>query len=490
MDVDHVPDDSHFVSIADVGGLNQMRESREDQKVVVAQKHKESTEGCDIGTRVQSDSIIGHGEFVWQHTLAVISKGSTGHGLSQGASCGEPETRERVDALLESELKPTGNGALCFYEASVQKRVEEVEETFEKLGMLGGVHPSMITRKQSNQFHARTKLSAPDLMQVMYGIDDPSLLWSITTERVQYPADLTDSEGVKVLPRRFAAHHHILHLKAFEQSADVPVDETGYCYFSAHNQIQPFFLPNESVSATLLHSGPCLSDAPDEHCLFSMNAEAKVTVTVFNHDFPINVLLDSGATKMLINERWMNEFDKIHKLPRYRIPSRYVRIGNGQKHHITHAAKVTIVFERKPIEIIALIMPGMDDPLDLVIGSKSLFELEASLNYQRVQVEIHDHTIPLATMEKTVLHAHEETLLPITMEGIPLHWTESLAIAKLFFPQLMQHCVNYLTTQVHCDVQGHAVLALRNDTSESITLPKHTRVGVLDLRSVGYFHKS
>ncbi len=113
-----------------------------------------------------------------------------------------------------------------------------------------------------------------------------------------------------------------------------------------------------------------------------MNAEAKITATVFNHDFPIKVLLDSGTTKMLINERWMNKFDKIHKLPRYCIPSRYVCIGNGQKHYITHAAKVTIVFEGKPVEIIALIMSGMDDPLDLVIGSKSLFELEASLNYQ------------------------------------------------------------------------------------------------------------
>ncbi len=201
MDVNHMPDDSHFVSIANVGRLNQMRESREDQKVILAQKHKESTDGRDIGTLVQSDGTNGHGEFGWQHTLAVISEGSTGHGLSQGASCGEPVMRERVDALLESELMPTGNSALCFYEASVQKRVEEVKETFEKLGMSGGVHPSVITRKQSNQFRARTKLLAPDLMQVMYGIDDPSLLWSIATERVQYPADLTDSEGVKVLPR-------------------------------------------------------------------------------------------------------------------------------------------------------------------------------------------------------------------------------------------------------------------------------------------------
>ena len=94
------------------------------------------------------------------------------------------------------------------------------------------------------------------------------------------------------------------------------------------------------------------------------------------------------------------------------------------------------------------------------------------------------------TTEKTVLHAHEETILPIVMESLPMHWTDSLAIANLYFPQLMQQCVNHLTTQVHCDVQGHAVLALRNDTNESITLPKHTRVGVLDLRSVGYFHKS
>ncbi len=94
------------------------------------------------------------------------------------------------------------------------------------------------------------------------------------------------------------------------------------------------------------------------------------------------------------------------------------------------------------------------------------------------------------TTEKTVLHAHEETLLPIAMENLPMHWTDSLAIAKLFVPQLMQHCVNHLTTQVHCNVQGHTVLALRNNTDESITLPKHTRVGVLDLRSVGYFHKS
>ena len=134
--------------------------------------------------------------------------------------------------------------------------------------MSGGTHPSVIARKQSNQFHARTKLSAPDLMQVMYGIHDPSLLWSIATEHVQYLADLTESEGVIVLPRRFAMHHHILHLKAFEQSADIPVDETGYRYFLVHNQIQPFFLPNKLVSASLLQSGPCLSDVPDKHCFF------------------------------------------------------------------------------------------------------------------------------------------------------------------------------------------------------------------------------
>ncbi len=96
----------------------------------------------------------------------------------------------------------------------------------------------------------------------------------------------------------------------------------------------------------------------------------------------------------------------------------------------------------------------------------------------------------LSQQQKRLLHTHKETLLPIAMESIPMHWTESLPIAKVFFPQLMQHCVNHLTTQVHCDIQGHAVLALCNDTSESITLPKHTHVGVLDLRSVGYFHKT
>ncbi len=126
MDINHAPDDSHFVSIANVGRLNQMCKSREDQKVTLAQKHEESTEGCDNGTRVQSDGAIGHGKFGWQHTLVEICEGYTGHGLSQGASCGEPVMRERVNVLLESELTPTENGALCFYEASVQKRVEEV----------------------------------------------------------------------------------------------------------------------------------------------------------------------------------------------------------------------------------------------------------------------------------------------------------------------------------------------------------------------------
>ncbi len=92
MDVDHAPDDSHFVSIADIGRLNQARESREDQKVTLAQKHAESMEGCDTGTRVQSDSTCGHGKFGWQHTLAEICESSTGHGLSQGVSCGEPVT--------------------------------------------------------------------------------------------------------------------------------------------------------------------------------------------------------------------------------------------------------------------------------------------------------------------------------------------------------------------------------------------------------------
>ncbi len=50
MDVDHAPVDSHFVSNADVGRLDQTCESREDQKVTLAQKHMESIEGGDSGT--------------------------------------------------------------------------------------------------------------------------------------------------------------------------------------------------------------------------------------------------------------------------------------------------------------------------------------------------------------------------------------------------------------------------------------------------------
>lgn len=121
------------------------------------------------------------------------------------------------------------------------------------------------------------------------------------------------------------------------------------------------------------------------------------------------------------------------------------QVGNGQQRKIAHAVKHTTDFSGNLIEIMAIIKPRMDDPLDLVVGSKLEFELEGLMNYQDVLAEVRKTTIPLHVHQQ-VPRTYEVANILLAMNQIPSYWTQSVALSKNFVPQLMSQHVKHLMT--------------------------------------------
>ena len=120
------------------------------------------------------------------------------------------------------------------------------------------------------------------------------------------------------------------------------------------------------------------------------------------------------------------------------------------------------------------------DNVDMVLGIKNLFKLEGVIDSRESSFRFLSRSIPIFPQEQVIVKPGEKKLIPI--EAPFIEEISGMAIVKILDQGQKMPMMLKLKF-----IRNKATLDITNNTKETIIFDKKTSIGILDLRSLGYY---
>ena len=108
----------------------------------------------------------------------------------------------------------------------------------------------------------------------------------------------------------------------------------------------------------------------------------------------VTTLMDTGCSKPFLNRKFYNKHPYLHKLPHYPIQLIGVIVADDGVIKVTEAIQFMIRFHGHVFEFIAY-LADMSETFDFVIGQKSMYELEATVDYNNLAFTLLKRSLPV-----------------------------------------------------------------------------------------------
>ena len=99
----------------------------------------------------------------------------------------------------------------------------------------------------------------------------------------------------------------------------------------------------------------------------------------------VTTFMDTGCSKPILNRKFYNKHPYLHKLQHYQIQSIGVIVADDGVIKVTEAIQLMVRFHGHVFQSTAY-LADMSETFDCVIEQKSMYELEATVDYNRVGV--------------------------------------------------------------------------------------------------------
>ena len=186
-------------------------------------------------------------------------------------------------------------------------------------------------------------------------------------------------------------------------------------------------------------------------------------------DTECQILLDTGATKSYMSTSYYLRCKTLHALPKFSSNTQRIQVGNGQYVSVLFVIPVIINIQGHRFKIFTLVSE-IHDNVDLVMGMKNIFELEGVIDSRDSCFSFLSRSIPffpVTTVE----------IMPKTQKGL-----SGMAMVKIL--DIKEQTTNMIKLKF---IRNKAVLKVTNKTHESVTFGKTKMMGIIDLRSLGFY---
>ena len=199
----------------------------------------------------------------------------------------------------------------------------------------------------------------------------------------------------------------------------------------------------------------------DNHIPFDGRGMSKAYL--FNRT-PMKLFFDSRASRSYLSKKFYDSNPLLHDMPKFLTTCTGIRIGNG--------SVIPILFMTcgHTFEIFTIVAE-IDDDMDLVFGFKNMVETEGEYDFI-------GRSIPIFPQNDLDVPAEEKAYIKVKAPFC--NKLSGMICAKLFGRDM----VHTLRVKFQ-DNQG--IVQFRNGSDETAQLRKDKAVGILDLRSIGYF---
>ena len=191
------------------------------------------------------------------------------------------------------------------------------------------------------------------------------------------------------------------------------------------------------------------------------------------------ILLDTGASKSYMSKSYYLRCNSLHNLPKFASRTQRIQVGNGQYVGVLFVIPVIVEINGHRLEVFTLVSEIFDN-IDMVLGIKNLFELEGVIDTRESSFRFLSRSIPIFPREQVVIELGEKKLIlietPFTEE------ISGMAIVKIIDQEQKMPMMLKLKF-----IRNKATLDITNNSTETIIFDKKTSIGILDLRSLGYY---
>ena len=196
-------------------------------------------------------------------------------------------------------------------------------------------------------------------------------------------------------------------------------------------------------------------------------------------------LVDTGATRNILHINSLKDHPLLREYPITKIQPAPLYMADNHKVLIKELITFVIFIDGHFFELTAQVMNTVDR-FDLIIGTKSMFELEGNINYPTMQVTFRARSLPIVPKKTQNVLPNKTELFSCVVPGLPIECNHlnTEVVAKLL-SGLPERTVQTVKLQLyHGELQVKCTNATPN---KKLVFKAGEVIGYLDLRSLGYF---
>ena len=191
------------------------------------------------------------------------------------------------------------------------------------------------------------------------------------------------------------------------------------------------------------------------------------------------ILLDTGATKSYMSKSYYLQCKTLHTLPKFSSNTQRIQVGNGQYVSVLFVIPVIIDIHRHRFEIFTLVSE-IHDNVDLVMGMKNIFKLEGMTDSRDSYFSFLSRSIPFFPV--TAVEIAPKTQKMVVVEAPFIEELSGMDIVKIL--DMKEQATNMIKLKF---IRNKVVLKITNKTHETMTFGQTEMIGVVDLRSLGFY---
>ena len=191
------------------------------------------------------------------------------------------------------------------------------------------------------------------------------------------------------------------------------------------------------------------------------------------------ILLDTGATKSYMSKSYYLWCKILHALPKFSSNTQRIQVRNGQYVSILFVIPVIIDIHGHRFEIFTLVSE-IHDNVDLVMRMKNIFELEGVIDSRESCFSFLSRSIPFFPVTTVEIAPASQKMVMVDAPFI--EELSGMAMVKIL--NMKEQTTNMIKLKF---IWRKAVLKIKNKTHETITFDRMGMMGVVDLRSLGFY---
>ena len=191
------------------------------------------------------------------------------------------------------------------------------------------------------------------------------------------------------------------------------------------------------------------------------------------------LLLDTGVSKSYMSKSYYLRCKALHDLHKFASKTQRSQVGNGPYVGVLFVIPVIVEICSHRLEVFTLVSEIFDN-IDMVLGMKNIFELEGVIDSHESCFRFLSRSIPIFPREQVVVMPGEKKLIPI--EALFIEEIVGMAIVKIIDKE--QKMLMMLKLKF---IRNKATLDITNNTRETLIFDREMMIGILDLRSLGYY---